>query len=78
MLEDQDLLNLIKDKYNKIWLYVLQIVYVIQLEHQIAMKMEEYANADSLIQEKIVALAKMDIQKTLKLENVTHQEHAHN
>jgi hypothetical protein len=42
------------------------------------MKMEEYANADSLIQEKIVALAKMDIQKTLKLENVTHQEHSHN
>lgn len=51
---------------------------MIQSEHQIAMKMEEFANADSLIQEKIVALAKKDIQKTLKLENVTHQEHAHN
>jgi hypothetical protein len=42
------------------------------------MKMEEFVNADSLIQEKIVALAKMDILKILKLENATHQEHAHN
>jgi hypothetical protein len=42
------------------------------------MKMEESVNADSLIQVKIVANAKMDILKTLKLENATLQEHAHN
>ena len=42
------------------------------------MKMEEFVNADSLIQVKIVANAKMDILKTLKLENATLQEHAHN